>query len=75
MSQLTPKQAAYVAESPESVQNTLSRAFLADCSPRAAIKAKCLTCCNFSREEVAGCTVTLCPLHAFRPYQPNKAIA
>ena len=38
-------------------------------SPRAAIKSKCLSCCNWQREEIKACNVVICPLHSFRPYQ------
>ena len=66
-----PKVRQYVLSAPLSIQNTLTRAFSdPKCSPRAAIKAKCLSCCNFDRAEVAGCTVVICPLHRFRPFQP-----
>ncbi len=54
---------------PDSARLTIARAFDKKCSPRAAIKAKCMDCCHFDRAEVAACTVILCPLHEFRPFQ------
>ena len=36
---------------------------------RQAIKAKCLDCSAYQRLEVKNCTVTLCPLYKYRPYQ------
>jgi hypothetical protein len=39
-------------------------------SLRAAIKLKCLECSNYQVQEVRLCTVTDCPLHSVRPYQP-----
>lgn len=38
-------------------------------SKAAGIKAKCLDCCCWQRNEVAGCTVLACPLWPYRPYQ------
>ena len=38
-------------------------------SPRQAIKAHCLTCTNYQREEVKRCPVVVCPLWRYRPYQ------
>jgi hypothetical protein len=37
------------------------------------IKAKCLDCCCFEREEVRLCNMDQCALHRVRPYQ-NKEI-
>ena len=31
----------------------------------------CLDCCHWDREEIKHCTVILCPLHSFRPFQPK----
>lgn len=38
-------------------------------SPKAAIKASCLECIGWQREEVARCTASACPLYAYRPFQ------
>ena len=40
-------------------------------SPRNAIKAFCLHCVGYQREDVKGCTAYGCPLYAFRPYQKD----
>ena len=64
----TSKQAEYVAKAPPLYQGVFGKAFTGD-SRVAAIKAKCLTCSNFQRVEVAECTVLTCPLHSVRPYQ------
>lgn len=37
-------------------------------SRTAAVKAKCLECCCFQREEVRNCTVRSCPLWMYRPF-------
>lgn len=50
-------------------RGVVKRSFEGKCSPRSAIRAKCLDCCCYVREEVTNCQVVLCPLHAFRPYQ------
>lgn len=34
-----------------------------------AVKAKCLDCACWQRQEITFCRVTTCPLHAFRPFQ------
>ena len=48
------------------------RAAAGKVSPREAIKAKCLDCCCWQREEVAHCTVVCCPLWRYRPFQPSR---
>lgn len=57
-----------ISEAPESTQNTLSRAFSGSASPRAAIKAQCLTCAGFDRETIRNCTGFSCPLWMYRPF-------
>jgi hypothetical protein len=42
-------------------------------SLRAAIKAKCLDCSNFQREEIKYCQVVDCALYPIRPYQESSA--
>ena len=44
-------------------------------SPRQAIKAKCIDCCNFDRTEATNCTVKSCPLYAYNPYRLKVAPA
>lgn len=39
----------------------------------AAIKAKCIECCNLDRRMVAECNIEGCPLWRFRPYQAKQA--
>ena len=39
-------------------------------SLKAAVKLKCLDCSNWQPQEVRLCTMTDCPLHGVRPYQP-----
>lgn len=64
-----PTQAAYVTGSvPEKMRRVFAEAFNGD-SRTKAIKAKCLSCCDFIRAEVAACSVITCPLHSVRPFQ------
>ncbi len=64
--------AKFVAETPVMSRMIIKRAFDGTASPRQAIKAKCLDCCHWGREEIAECTVILCPLHAYRPFQKGR---
>ena len=61
--------ARYLSQAPESQRLTLSRALEGTASPRAAIRAKCLDCCAFDRNEVRYCPAILCALHRYRPFQ------
>ena len=61
--------ADYLASAPTSARGIVARAFARTASPRMAIKAKCLDCCAWNRDEVVNCTVVLCPLHRYRPFQ------
>lgn len=58
-----------VAEAPESIQGILTRCYNGKCSPRAAIKAFCLQCVGYNRQDVTNCTALGCPLHQYRPFQ------
>lgn len=62
----------YLAAVPPRFARLVARAFAGTLSPRQAIKAKCLGCSGFSVSEVEHCTVVLCELHGFRPYQDRK---
>ena len=73
MANIVEKQAQYVEKAPEMSRGIIARAFDKTASPRAAIKAKCLACCNFARDEITHCTVWTCPLHAYRPFQSGNA--
>jgi hypothetical protein len=62
------RQAAYLRHIPTKSRGIVGKAFGKSCSPRQAIKAKCLDCSGFDREEVRLCRVTVCPLWPWRPY-------
>ena len=65
---LTDRQEQFISDAPLKYQGAVRDAFEGKASPRRAIKAFCLSCSGFMREEIKACTVVLCPLHAFRPY-------
>ena len=58
-----------VSCAPASAQKSLSEAFSGAASPRAAIKAMCLTCVGYDRDAIKTCTGYSCPLWAYRPFQ------
>jgi hypothetical protein len=53
---------------PELHKIATRRALLGMMSRTNAIKIKCLSCCNYQREEIKTCGVVTCPLHPVRPY-------
>ena len=68
---MLPSRVKFIEAAPITVRHVLTQAYGKNCSPRAAIKAKCLDCCHWDRKEIKHCTVVLCPLHSFRPFQPK----
>ena len=58
-----------ISGAPISMQGSLARAFSGSTSPRAAIKAMCLTCVGYERMAITNCTGWSCPLWKYRPYQ------
>lgn len=65
---MTPDQQTATAEAPASYRATLDRAYSGR-SKAAGIKAFCLQCVGFLRNEVRDCSAQGCPLHPYRPYQ------
>ncbi len=53
---------------PSSYQNNYTKAIDTN-SKKEAIKAKCLDCMNFSKDDIKNCEVDCCPLHPHRPYK------
>lgn len=66
------RQSDYLRRIPVKSRGLVAKAFGQSCSPRQAIKAKCLDCAVFDREEVRLCRVTVCPLWPWRPYQAGN---
>ena len=58
---------------PEKHRLATGRALRGQVPRSVAIRIKCLQCCNYEREEVAGCRVVTCALHPVRPYQPRSS--
>ncbi len=42
-------------------------------SKAAAVKAKCLDCCNWQRVEIQYCPCDTCPLWPYRPYKASPS--
>lgn len=64
---------AYVLQHAQpSAKNALYRAFSGSGSPRQAIKAMCLVCVGYDRQEVKNCSSYACPLWAYRPFQADQ---
>lgn len=64
--------AVYLRDSvPDKHKVATERVLYKKLSPAQAIKQKCLSCCNYSRDDVKHCDVVICPLNPYRPYQDN----
>ncbi len=57
-----------LSEMPESCRATYLKAARGKASPRVAIKAFCMECVCWDREEVRLCTAPACPLWMYRPF-------
>jgi hypothetical protein len=57
-------------ECPASYRGTFERAYEGK-SRSAAIRAFCLRCVGYKRNDVRDCTAYGCPLHFYRPYQAD----
>ena len=65
----------FLGKTPPMYRSAMESAFLGKPSKTTAIKAMCLSCSSFVREEITHCQVVLCPLHAYRPYQAKAPTA
>jgi len=59
----------YLKLVPDSQQWLFYQVYTGENSRSKAIKAKCLDCSTFNKEEIKHCEVFTCPLFNFRPYQ------
>ena len=66
------RRADEVRNTPAKARTLVSRALSGAISPRQAIKARCLQCCNYDRDEIRHCSAYGCVLHAYRPYQADE---
>lgn len=57
---------------PTMSQGVIRSALAGTSSPRQAIKARCLQCSNYARDEIAHCTVITCALWQYRPFQRRE---
>jgi hypothetical protein len=60
---------------PKLYQSGYERAINGKASPRQAIKAQCLECVGYERNEITNCTDTDCPLYCYRPFQKQLRYA
>ena len=65
--------AKYLEGVPVSARGVVSRAHMKTGGRMNAIKAKCLDCSNWQRDEIAECRVLTCPLHPWRPFQAKHS--
>lgn len=67
---LNARQRAAIEEAPASARGILERAYSGK-SKAAGIKAFCLRCVGYARNDVRDCTSKGCPLWPYRPYQKD----
>lgn len=65
---MNKSQSAIFEEVPSAYRNVFFRAYSGS-SRSAAVKAFCLHCTGYLRNEVRDCTAYGCPLYPYRPYQ------
>lgn len=58
-----------LAEMPVSCRRSYLSALMARGGAKRAIKAFCLECVCWDRDEVRNCTAVACPLYAYRSYK------
>jgi hypothetical protein len=59
----------YLRGVPDGCKRLYVSALTMKLSTKQAIKAKCMDCASFQKEEITECSVKTCPLYAYRPYQ------
>ena len=69
---ITDRQVEYLKIVPESVKGIIKDSFDKTRGKANALKAKCLECSNYQRDEIRNCTVETCPLWVWRPFQTNS---
>ena len=58
-----------VTEASPLYRSIMQKAYSGTASPRSTIKAQCLHCVGYIRDDVTHCKGFSCPLWAYRPYQ------
>lgn len=64
----SPERWKFIDSMPVTYQRTFLKAYTTR-SMANGVRAKCLDCALFSKEEITNCTVLTCALFEFRPYQ------
>lgn len=72
-SKLPPRSTALVEAIPVKHRGMHAKALLKECSPAAAIKAKCHDCVGWEdvQKAIGGCSSYACPLWQWRPYRDS----
>ena len=60
---------SHIKSLPSSMQKLFYDVFIGKLSYPRAVKAKCLDCSCYQRDEITKCTVETYPLYRLRPYQ------
>jgi hypothetical protein len=60
-----------IREAPSTYRGYLERAYSGQ-SRADGVRAMCLRCVGYLRDEVKHCSSYACPLHPYRPYQNNS---
>ena len=68
---MTDQQKERLNHIPESQKGIFTRVY-SGAGRALAVKAKCLDCCCYQRDQVRNCQSTACPLYAFRPFQAEN---
>lgn len=68
---MNDQQQKHLTTVPDSAVGIVKRAYERNGGRANAIKAMCLHCVGYTRNDVRNCTSGTCPLHPWRPYQPK----
>jgi hypothetical protein len=69
---LSPEQSEHIESLPPAYKKVFLEVFVGAKSFPKLLKAKCLDCTCYQREEITLCQVRLCPLWKYRPYQKKQ---
>ena len=67
--QCTKEQLAFIDNDVEKGAKYVFYKAYCETAPSNKIKAKCLDCSCYQREEITKCTAKTCPLYSVRPYR------
>ena len=69
---------AALADATDIYRELLEKVLTRQASPAKAVKAKCLECVGYSRQEIVDCSAEGCPLFRYRPFvqhAPKKTLS